>query len=127
VRKKNNTHRLCIDMRKLNLVTKPVFFHLPLLEDVFQTVAENNPSIYSVLDMSSGFNQIKLDEESEPKTDFVTHRGNYQFKRLSFGISGAPASYQALMAKVLRNILFSYALCYVDDVLVMSASPERHC
>jgi len=114
-------------MRKLNLVTKPVFFPLPLLEDVFQTVAENNPSIFSTLDMSSGFYQIHLDEESKPKTAFVTHRGNYQFKRMPFGISGAPASYQALMAKVLRNILFSYVPCYVDDVLVMSDSPERHC
>jgi len=77
--------------------------------------------------MSSGFYQIHLDEESKPKTAFVAHRGNYQFKRMPFGISGAPASYQALMAKVLRTILFSYALCYVDDVLVMSDSPERHC
>jgi len=114
-------------MRKLNSVTKPVFFSLPLLEDVFQTVAENNPCIFSTLDMSSGFYQIHLHKDSKPKTAFVTHRGNYQFKRMRFGISGAPASYKHLMAKVLRNILFSYALCYVDDILCMSDSPERHC
>ena len=46
VRKKNNTHRLCVDMRKVNSVTKPIFFPIPLLEDVFQTVAENNPSVF---------------------------------------------------------------------------------
>ena len=127
VRKKNNTHRLCVDMRKLNERTKVTYFPLPLLEDVFQTVSENNPSIFSSLDMSSGFYQIPLDEASKPKTAFVTHRGNYQFKRMPFGISNAPASYQALMAKVLRNILFSYALAYVDDILCMSDSLERHC
>jgi len=44
--KKNNSYRLCIDMRKLNSVTKHVFFPLPLLEDAFQTVAENNPCIF---------------------------------------------------------------------------------
>ena len=80
VKKKNNTHRLCVDMRKVNSVTKPIFFPLPLLEEVLQTVAENNPSTYSVLDLTSGFWQIKLDESSKPKTAFVTHRGNYQFK-----------------------------------------------
>ena len=46
---------------------------------------------------------------------------------MPFGICNAPASYQALMAKVLQNILFSYALAYVDDILCMSDSPERHC
>ena len=126
-RKKNNTHRLCVHTRKLNEQIKVTYFPLPLLEDVFQTVAENNPSIFSSLDMSSGFYQVPLDEASKPKTAFVTHRGNYQFKRMPFGICNAPASYQALMAKVLQNILFSYALAYVDDILCMSDSPERHC
>jgi len=126
IRKKNNSHRLCIDMRKLNSVTKPVFFPLPLLEDVFQTVAENNPCIFSTLAMSSGFYQIHLHKDSKPKTASVTHWGNYQFKGLPFGVSGVPASYQHLMVKVLRNT-FSYALCYVDDILCMSDSPERHC
>ena len=127
VKKRNNTHRLCVDMRKVNSVTKPIFFPLFLLEDVFQTVAENNPTTFSVFDLTSGFWQIKLDDSSKPKTAFVTHRGNYQFKRMPFGIQGAPTSYQALMSKVLRNILFSYALCYVDDVLCMSTSPDLHC
>jgi len=68
--------------------------------------------------MSIGFYQVPLDEASKPKTAFVTHRGNYQFERMFFGICNAPASYQALMAKVLQNILFSYALAYVDDTYV---------
>ena len=50
----------------------PTFYPLPLLEDVFQTVAENNPSTFSVLDLTSGFWQIKLDESSKPKTAFVS-------------------------------------------------------
>jgi len=67
VKKKNNIHRLCVDMRKVNSVTKPIFFPLPLLEDVFETVAENNPSTFSVLDLTSGFWQIKLDESSNQR------------------------------------------------------------
>ena len=94
-------------MRKVNAVTKPIFFPLPLLEDVFETVAENNPLTFSSLDCTSGYYQMKLHESSKPKTVFVTHRGSYQFKRVPFGIQGAPVTYQDLMSKVLRNILFT--------------------
>jgi len=113
-------------MRKVNSVRKPIFFSLPLLEDVFQTVAENNPSVFSVCDFTSGFYQIFMDESSKPKTSFITHRGSYQFKRMPFGLQGAPPTFCQHIAKTLRTILFSYALCYVDDVLVLSDSPERH-
>ena len=127
VAKKNGTSRLCIDYRRLNSVTKPVFYPLPLLEDVFQTVAENNPSIFSTIDMTSGFWQIPLDPLTKNRTAFVTHRGNYHFKRLPMGLKSSPSVFQALVTKVLRNILFTYALCYIDDVLIMSSSPEEHC
>jgi len=66
VKKRNNTHRLCVDMRRVNSVTKPIFFPLPLLEDVSHTVAENNPATFSVIDMTSGFWKIKLVESSKP-------------------------------------------------------------
>ena len=126
VKKKSGDYRLCVDMRKVNAVTKPIFFPLPLLEDVFQKIAENNASVFSVCDFTSGFFQIFLDDASKPKTAFTTHRGNYQYRRLPFGLQGAPASFQILMARTLGNILFSYALCYVDDVLLFSRSPEQH-
>ena len=78
VKKKSGGHRLCVDMRKLNAVTKPIFFPLPLLEDVFQLVAENNASVYSTIDLSFGYYQLFLEDSSKPKTCFVTHRGSYQ-------------------------------------------------
>jgi len=58
VKKKSGGHSLCVDMRKLNAVTKPMFFPLPLLENVFQLVAENNASVYSPIDLSSGYYQL---------------------------------------------------------------------
>ena len=57
----------------------------------------------------------------------LSHSGNYQFKRMPFGLQGAPATYQNLMCKLLRNILFSYAHCYLDDILCFSDSAERNC
>ena len=113
-------------MRKLNAVTKPIFFPLPLLEDVFQLAAENNASVYSTIDLSFGYYQLFLEDSSKPKTGFVTHRGSYQYTRVCFGLQGAPASFNYLMHHILRNILFSYALTYVDDCMCFSSSPEKH-
>jgi len=67
-----------------------------------------------------------MDESSKHKTAFTTHRGTYHFNRMCFGLQGSPATFQALMTKVLRGILFSYALCYIDDLICMSDTPERH-
>jgi len=105
VKKKGRGHRLCIDMRKVNTVTKPTFYSLPLLEDVFQLASENNATIFSVCDLLSGFFQKHIDEASRPKTAFITHKGQYQYKRLAFGLQGSPCSLQKLMCSILCNIL----------------------
>jgi len=55
-------------MRKVNTVTKPTFYPLPLLEDVFSAASENNATIFSVCDFLSEFFQIHIDEASRPKT-----------------------------------------------------------
>jgi len=113
-------------MRKLSAVTKPIFFPLPLLEDVFKLVAENNASVYSTMDLSFSYHQLFLKDSSKPKTCFVTHRGSYQYTRVCFGLQGAPATFNYLLSHVLRNILFSYALTYVDDCICFSSLPEKH-
>ena len=70
VKKKSGGYKLCVDMRKLNAVTKPIFFPLPLLEDVFELVAENNASVYSTMDLSFGYYQLFLEDSSKPKKMF---------------------------------------------------------
>jgi len=74
VKKKGGGHQLCVDMRKVNTVTKPTFSPLPLQEDVFQLASENNATIFSVCDFLSGFFQIHIDEASRPTTAFITHK-----------------------------------------------------
>jgi len=61
LKKKGGGHRLCVDMHKVNTVTKPTFYPLPLLEDVFQLASENNATIFSVCDFLSGFFRIHTD------------------------------------------------------------------
>ncbi len=80
----------------------------------------------TVLDMRSGYYSISLDDESKPKTGFVTQRSVHQFKRLSMGLINSPMSYQMIMQDVLRNLHWKCALAYIDDVLVYSLGFQRH-
>ena len=125
-KKKDGTYRFAVDYRDLNAVTEPINFPLPRLEDVIDSVGENNSKIFTVLDLKAGFHQIPLDENTAHKTTFVTHNGAYSFKRIPYGIRNGPVAFQTAMSFVLRNINFKYALVYVDDILIHSSTFDEH-
>ena len=102
VKNKDSSYRFAVDYRKLNQVTKPISYPLPRIEDVFDSVGQEQAKIFSTLDMASGFWQIPLDPETAHKTAFCTHAGVYQFKRLSFGHTNAPSAFSIVMGEVLR-------------------------
>ena len=118
--------RVAVDMRKLNKVCKPMSFPLPTLETVFDCIAQGKPKYFSTLDLRSGFYQIKLTEESKHKTAFVTHQGQYQFKRMPFGLKTAPIAYQMVMQHIFRNINWKYLIIYVDDLIIYSDTFNNH-
>jgi hypothetical protein len=123
--------RMAIDYRKLNAVTKPISFVMPKVDEAFDAIGAiitdtDNTLLMSVLDMRSGYWSISLDEESKPKTGFVTMKSVYQFRRLSFGLVNAPMSYQMIMQDVLRNLHWKCCLAYIDDVLVYSPNFQSH-
>ena len=89
----NKQYRFAIDYRKLNKVTVPTSFPIPRIDDVFDTVADSKASLFTVLDLTSGFLQIPLDPHKKHKAAFVTHQGVYQFKRLSFDLMNASNAY----------------------------------
>lgn len=126
VKKANGQYRFAIDFRKLNAVTEMASYPIPKLEEVFDTIADAKPNIFSVLDLASGFHQVPLDEKTKHKTAFITHRGLYQFKRLCFGLTNAPATFQMLMTKVLKELNWKIALIYIDDILVFSNGFQNH-
>lgn len=105
IKKRSGEYRFAVDYRKLNSITQPISFPLPRLEDVFDSVGECKPTLFSVLDLASGFWQIPLDEETKHKSAFVTHHGVFQFRRLPFGLMNAPMSFQMVMSQVLRSFL----------------------
>ncbi|KAL6730064.1 hypothetical protein Aduo_001060 [Ancylostoma duodenale] len=124
VRKKDGSLRLCVDYRKVNQVTKIDCYPLPTIDTILQNL--KGKTWFSTLDLSSGYWQIKLADDTKEKSAFTTTEGLYQFRVLPFGLASSPAVFQRLMHAVLSEILGDEVSCYLDDVMVATCSKERH-
>lgn len=121
VKKKTGESRLCVDYRALNNKTKKEHYPLPLIDDQLDRLAGN--SLFTSLDLASGYYQIPVAIESQDKTAFVTPDGQYQFKRMPFGLANAPSVFQRTMNKILSKV--NYIIVYMDDVLIPSESFDQ--
>ena len=117
--------RFCVDCRRLNERTKKDRFPLPHVQDVFDNAGKGR--IFSTLDLKSGYWQLPVAAEDQEKTAFICHRGQFSFKRVSFGLANAPAHFQRTMSMVLAPLLGVCALVYIDDVIVYSKEQGRAC
>ena len=117
VPKKDGSLRICIDFRRLNSVTVPDPYYMVTLEEILEKVG--NSGCLSKLDLSKGFYQIGIEEESREKTAFVTPFGKFCFNRMPFGLRNAPAIFQRTMEEVLRGC-YKFSAPYIDDILVFS-------
>ena len=123
VPKKNNTYRFAVDYRKLNSMTKKSVYLLPLINDVFDTMAGNR--IYSNFDLASGFHQIPMEASHAERTAFITHIGLFHFTRMPFGLISAPSTFQSVMDEVIRD-LGPNCMVYLDDVIIGSENELTH-
>ena len=128
VRKRDGTHRFCIDYRQLNQVTKPDAFPLPRIDDLLDKLG--GAKFFSTLDLASGYWQIRMEARSQEKTAFITHKGLHEFRVMPFGLRNAPAAFQRLMQEVLSDLNPSdgcgFVSVYIDDILVYSKSLPEH-
>ena len=125
VRKKDGKYRFCVDYRKLNSVTKREARPLPRVDDLLESLQGYN--LFSTLDLRSGYWQLSMTREDQEKTAFATPTGLWEFLRMPFGLSGAPASFDRAIKLVMSGLNYSCCLCYFDDIIVPSNGIKQHC
>ena len=123
VAKKDGTSRMCVDFRKLNKITKPTSFPLPLIDEIISQLGQSK--YFSKLDLKSGFWQIALDPDDSEKTTFACHKGLFQFNVMPFGLCNAPGTFQHLMTVALQGFEH-FAAPYIDDIVIFSPTKETH-
>ena len=124
VRKGDGTLRICIDYRKINSVTKQEHFPMPNLND--SIYAAHNIKFFTKLDLTKGYYQVPIDEDSRQYTSFSTQHNQYQFKRLSFGLRNSGIQFQRNIQEILANFSSRKVLIYIDDILILSNDFEEH-
>lgn len=124
--KQGDKMRFCVDYRKLNSVTKKDQYPLPRIDDIL--TAFSGKKWFSTFDANKGFHQISVKtEEDMDKLAFRTHCGQHRFKRMPFGVCNGPSTFQRLTDLILGAAKWDFALVYIDDIIVFSATFEEHC
>ena len=95
---------------------------MPKVEDIFSQL--NGAKYFSTLDLQAGYHHILMDESSIPKTAFTSPFGKYEYIKVPFGLTQAPAYFQELMTRILID--FNFTIAYLDDIIIFSRTAEEH-
>ncbi|KAL0537322.1 hypothetical protein IC582_026299 [Cucumis melo] len=124
VKKKDGSMRLCIDYRELNKVTVKNRYPLPRIDDLFDQL--QGATVFSKIDLRSGYHQLRIKDGDVPKTAFRSRYGHYEFIVMSFGLTNASAVFMDLMNKVFREFLDTFVIVFIDDILIYSKKEAEH-
>ena len=148
--KPDGSLRFCLDYRALNAITIKSRYQLPRIDDLLDSA--RGAKVFSSLDLAGGFYQLKIAEADCEKTAFATPFGHFEWRVLSMGLTNSPSSFMSTMQQVFEDYVVNgkstappdpldskdqdinldlcdlkkFLLIYLDDILIMSASPEEH-
>ena len=123
VKKPDGTYRFCVDYRRVNDISRKDAYPVPDIQDALDSL--RGSQYFCTLDLLSGYWQLGLTERAKERSAFCTRRGLFQFKRMPFGLCGAPATFCRLMTTVLGDLLWSICLCYIDDLIIFARSQQE--
>nr|GFA37429.1 putative reverse transcriptase domain-containing protein [Tanacetum cinerariifolium] len=124
VKKKDGSFQMCIDYRELNKLTVKNRYPLPRIDDLFDQL--QGSSVYSKIDLRSGYHQLRVQKEDIPITAFRTRYGHYELQVMPFGLTNAPAVFMDLMNRVCRPYLDKFVIVFIDDILIFSKDEKEH-
>ncbi|GJR01267.1 putative reverse transcriptase domain-containing protein [Tanacetum coccineum] len=109
---------------ELNKLTVKNRYPLPRINNLFNQLQRS--SVYSKIDLRSGYHQQRVRDEDIPKTAFRTRYEHYEFQVMPFGLTNAPAVFMDLMNRVCKPYLDKFVIVFIDDILIYSRNEEEH-
>ena len=126
VRKKDDSLRFCIDIRRLNARTIPDAYSIPGMDETFD--CRSGSKFFSKLDLRSGYWQVPIREEDKYKITFsVGLLGFYECNRMAFGFTNAPSTFQRMIERGMGAYNLRDCLIFLDDIIVFSKIFQHHC
>jgi len=124
VKKKDGTSQLCVDYRQLNKLTIMNKYPLPRIDDLMDQLS--GPTVFSKINLRSGYYKILVKAEDVQKTTFISRYGHYEYVVMPFGVTNAPTPFMDSMNKIFCPFLVKFVVVFIDDILIYSRTKEEH-
>ena len=124
VKKKDGTLQLCVDYRQLSKMTVKNKYPLPRIDDLFDQL--KGESVFSKIDLQSGYHQLRIKDTDVHKTAFRMRYRHYECLIMPFGLKNAPAAFMDLMNRVFRPYVDHFFVVFINDILVYSKDRENY-